>query len=696
MIDTIADKLTTDIFESSYFQKLYQKISLNYGRHEVCKIPTSQLLLPDKEFFDLYRFADILSCSENSYARNTAFRIVSHLFPLYKNDYHFQKIANAVLLKLGNFPSIELLHKNEDVCIELPFSRIIERSFKEDTQQVPHRENEYFTDAQFRLFGKLSKSKCFSFSGPTSVGKSYIIRAFLWKVLENVPPENIVVSVPTRALINQFSIDIKGDLKEVIEKYHYRISTNSNIVEYVEDTESRYIFILTPERLLSYLSRPNNPPLGYLFVDEAHKLATENDYRSIVTYNAIERTLRRHPDINLYFSSPNVANPEVFLKAFKTCSNNLNTGNIDFTEESPVAQNRFFVDLSTKNIWQYIDDNPVLLESDSLEKVNDCTDLILSVGQSKHNIVYCNTKSSTLDYAGYAFDKMPAGINELPKEITKAIRQIKTYIHEDFYLAKFLAKGVAYHYGNLPQIIRNIVEDLYRRGKIKYLFCTSTLLEGVNLPAQNVFIIKKGYARKELLRPIDFKNLAGRAGRLGIELAGNVVCVKHQDNEWDKSEVCTDKERVVLELSVDSRIKHNLNKIEKILKNKDISGTGVEKQILRYIANIICLDTMSLKADYKSPIIMQLIESNKEKIIEYAKQKTDKIETPIALLETTESIDLDIQENLYKQLKAKPEKLHAKVNYKNALFWLEKLFDIYKWEQTEPDLKHKKSLIFYK
>jgi len=695
MTETIVSKLIDDIFNDEYFQRLYKTVSLNHGKLEICQAQSEGLLLTPKEFFDLSRFADILSCSEDYRARNRAFRIISHLFPFYKNNYDYQRLAKAILLKLGNFPSIELLQKNEKRFIDLPFERLLERSFKEDIQETPHKEGSYFTDAQFQLFGAISGSKCFSFSGPTSVGKSFIIRAFLRKVLENKPPENIVLMVPTRALINQFSIDIKNDLKNVLDLYNYRISTNSNIVDYIENKDTQYIFILTPERLLSYLSRTNNPSLGFLFVDEAHKLTIKDDYRSVVIYNAIEKVLRRHPDINLYFSSPNVANPDMFLKVFKTGTNNLDFKKSGFTEESPVTQNRFFIDLSKNEIWQYIEDIPELIRRDDFGSIKNCTDLILSIGKDKCNIVYCNTKNNTLEYAIKACEKIPSTQGLLSKNVDKAIRQIKSYIHEEFYLAKFLEKSVAYHYGNLPQIIRNIVEKLYRDGDIKYLFCTSTLLEGVNLPAKNVFIIKKGYGRKQNLLPIDFKNLAGRAGRLGYELSGNVICVSHEDNDWDKSDICVDKEKITLELTVRSRIDHNLNKITKILENQDISGSETEKQILKYIANIICLDTMSVQADYQSPVITQLVEKKKEIIIEHARKKIEKIDTPIELLEAGSSIDLELQDVLYKDLRMHAEKLPATIDYPISLQWLKKLFVIYKWDKTEPKLKHENSLKYY-
>lgn len=54
-----------------------------------------------------------------------------------------------------------------------------------------------------------------------------------------------------------------------------------------------------------------------------------------------------------------------------------------------------------------------------------------------------------------------------------------------------LEKGIAYHFGGIPEEIKIKVEELYKLGFIKIIFCTSTLLEGVNLPAKNIFILSE-------------------------------------------------------------------------------------------------------------------------------------------------------------------------------------------------------------
>jgi superfamily II helicase len=84
--------------------------------------------------------------------------------------------------------------------------------------------------------------------------------------------------------------------------------------------------------------------------------------------------------------------------------------------------------------------------------------------------------------------------------------------------------GVAFHYGNIPAILRTAVEQAFVSGDLQYLVCTSTLLAGVNLPARNLFLCQP-LRKKGSLESVDFWNLAGRAGRLRREFQGNIYLI---------------------------------------------------------------------------------------------------------------------------------------------------------------------------
>lgn len=695
---TIIEKLTEDILKDDYFNLLFNKISL-LSAYNQFNIVNNAIFL-DKELNDTLRFADILSNSTNSIARNKAYQIITFLNTIYSGNPIYKTVSKAVYSKLGNFPAIKYLVKYNENNSELPLNRLIEVEAKTLIQKVPGSNEFTFTDAQFELFSNLSNSTEYSFSGPTSMGKSFIIKAFIKKVIKNVPRENLVVIVPTRALLNQFAIDLKSELSDELETYKYRVVTNSSVSDLITEEKHNYIFVLTPERLISYLSQDNNPSIGFLFIDEAHKIASNNDSRSVTSYAAIEKALKKYGNIKLYFASPNVSNPDVFLQLF-----NRDIKNNSFkTNETPVSQNLFFIDLLDNRI-EYITGNENLeLESnDFFTTINSIDDLIKNLGRGKNNLIYCNSKNRTISYA-FNFSKSLTKLstNELSADIKRAIRQIKEYIHPDYYLANLLEYKIAYHYGKLPQLIRNSVEELYQNGDVTNVFCTSTLLEGVNMPTQNIFILnnKNGSSK---LEPIDFWNLSGRAGRLSKELYGNIFCIQHSDCEWENKEILH-KNEIVLKPTVLNKIDKNIQRIEKILNEQNISGTQTEKDILQYIANIISVDTMELEGNREpSPLIKKLIEKNKETIIQLANSKVQDFSIPVSILNSNQSINLSVQNKVYNELlkqhrqgnSIKLPSVNKPQFYQVCKSVLDYMFNLYEWKNAEKRLNNANSLSYY-
>ncbi len=690
----IIDQLTKDILQDSYFKKLYLKSSLNSAQM-IFNSNNQKTNLSEKEFVDILRFSDILSNSGSSEGRNKSHNIISYLNAEYKTNEVYRTFSKAVYSKLGNFPALQYLENKDNNKAEVPILRAIQEEAKKLIQEVPESDSLVFTDSQYELYQELTNSIQFSFSGPTSMGKSFIIKAFIKKVIMNIPPENLVVIVPTRALINQFATELKQELKTILENYDYRILTNSSIADFEESVKHNYILVLTPERLISYLSQPNAPSIGFVFVDEAHKLANEKDSRSITTYTAIEKAINKFGNLKLYFSSPNVSNPEIFLKLFDRVIED----SLFQTDESPVSQNLFFIDLLSISVELIVDESPVnLFVSKEFWKNNTTSAIIDYVGNDKNNLIYCNSKNRTIEEANnYAKTQSPSYNSE---KIINAIKQIKDYIHPEYYLSDLLKYGIAYHYGKLPQLIRNLVEGLYKEEIIKNVFCTSTLLEGVNMPTQNIFILSDKNGSKPL-QPIDFWNLAGRAGRLTKELSGNIFCIKSEKCLWKNKEALL-TEKIELKPTVISKIDRNIRKIEKILKEEDVSGTEEEKDILKYISNIIAVDTLEVNSNYKSPIIEKLISNNKEKIIELAKTTVENFEIPYSILRFNQSINLKTQNKVFELLSKSIKKgervllpKSSEINYKNCLIVLNNMYILYNWENAEKRLQNKNSLKYY-
>lgn len=93
---------------------------------------------------------------------------------------------------------------------------------------------------------------------------------------------------------------------------------------------------------------------------------------------------------------------------------------------------------------------------------------------------------------------------------------------------RMVVAGAILHHGDIPQEAREVVERLLRDGGVRFVICTSTLAEGVNLPIRTLVLYsvqrRTGKGPAEPLLTRDIKNLVGRAGRAGATTKGLVIC----------------------------------------------------------------------------------------------------------------------------------------------------------------------------
>lgn len=105
-------------------------------------------------------------------------------------------------------------------------------------------------------------------------------------------------------------------------------------------------------------------------------------------------------------------------------------------------------------------------------------------------------------------------------------------------LRRTLASGVGFHNGDMTAGERRAVEQSFRRGEARVLVATTTLAMGVNMPTDVVIVAdykrfypSRGQWRFSEIPVADYKNSAGRAGRLGLQSAGLAILLAEQDFE---------------------------------------------------------------------------------------------------------------------------------------------------------------------
>lgn len=679
-------ELVDDALQDDYLKRILSKAEQRYG-FEFLKKEYNDTFT-EKEYRDIMRFSDILSRDENYQGRNLAYKIISILFPFYCCDEYYKFVSNSVMTKLGNFPSLGLIMKKDNIRCYDTIEVLLDKQIKEIYQRVPGSEK-IFTDAQYKLFEAIKDSNHFSFSGPTSFGKSFIMDSFIKYIInERYGVDNIIVLVPTRALINQVSKRLKSE----INHKNYKIMTHPVVPTMYKEENIRYIFVFTPERMIAYLADKDNPPISYLFVDEAQKIIAKRDSRAPLYYQAISMAERK--SIKLFFASPNITNSEIFLKLFdKSIDEQM------VIREAPVAQNRFFIDFVEKKERMFTENGEDYV-FEKFGKYKDLNGVLLTLGKGKKNIVYCNSIEDTINYTlSFAYcleDKKDERIDEV-------IKLIQEFVHKDYYLIDCLKKGVAFHFGKLPQRIRERIEGLFEEQAIDYMFCTSTLLEGVNLPAQNIFILNNTIGTRKFT-DVDFWNLAGRAGRLSKELSGNIICIRLNINKWKTSdsdmEMIRKKKIQDISPTIINGEGNFYKNIENSLLDKPFSKKNVTKdeaEIWNHYANIIYYQEIAKADSLLKSNFMKKNHKTAKKVLEYIEKENVISEY---ILEQSTNIKPLYQNTIWESLDKSEIAFPEEISPENCYKILEKMYRYYRWDIEEskgkkPLVKNKGQLKYY-
>ena len=386
MANNFANFLYKDILQEQSFQDLFNSLLINYTE----KLLNNNIEDYDLKYNKLLRYADILSLSENEEFQNIAQQIVIILSQIFPNNEKIKIFKENVYKNVSNFASIDLLKEEQllsNTCDNF-LSNLVYNTHKIQNK-IPDSDKSFF-DTQLSVFKSLENNQYYSFSAPTSMGKTFVITRFILNKLKNNTRDNFVILVPTRALISEIANKIIKEFKDFIGTGKHRIVTT--LVSLSEN--DKFIAVLTPERL--YYSILENPELKfqYLFIDEAHKISSR-DKRSITYYKILDM-LKCNNSVRIYFSSPVIPNPDIYLELTNYFSDSISSGH-SFTF-SPVTQNKIYINLVNKSISIY---NRVLnkFQQCNSVKINyaNRVDILLNLGKDKCNLcfIYCKSYKSS-------------------------------------------------------------------------------------------------------------------------------------------------------------------------------------------------------------------------------------------------------------------------------------------------------------
>lgn len=450
-----------------------------------------------------------------------------------------------------------------------------------------------------------SKSKNICYVAPTSFGKSSIILdhiATKWSVYKR-----FAIIVPSKSLLMQTYRAVRNrnfDAKIIIHDEMY-------------NQEERFIAVLTQERALRLLDK-YDIFFDCLYIDEAHRLF-ERDSRSILLSRLIKLNHKRCQDSEIIYLSPLIANAD----------------NLKTDPDQKIFEQRIAFNIKEPEYFEYHADGTV-------QKYNRFIDNFFPIDTDNivSNIFTYITLNSTPKTFCYLYspkkieqfaDELAQTRNqiEISDTLNTVIRNLKKYVHRDFYAIEYLKKGIVYLHGKMPDNVKEYLEYQYSQiPELQYIIANKVILEGINLPINSLFILSgKNLCKKELT------NLIGRVNRLDqifssppkLELLIPQIHFVNSDKYNQKggnfskkirslrSSVFTDTVKNPTLINFDSDKSENRNSIEKckkIIENENIffSKTDIPAQELKRKMISLGMDSTFSISDELCQTILNRIE----------------------------------------------------------------------------------------
>jgi hypothetical protein len=332
-----------------------------------------------------------------------------------------------------------------------------------------------FHAMQAEAYARLMDGENVVLSAPTSFGKSLIIDA----LLASGRYPNVVVIVPTIALIDEARRRLTSTAPN-----HKIITHPSQMVA------ARNVWVLTQERALELDPLPR---IDLLVVDEFYKLGFDRDpERSELLNQAFYRLWKKARQF--YLLGPNVGGLVTLPSAFQF--------RYIPSFDSTVALDLIAVDTT--------DGDEAALRRLVREDLTGPT------------LVYCSSPARATAFARIIVDALGEDGHGDGGDAEAAV-WIAEHYAPDWSLVAAIKAGVGIHHGRVPRALAHWMVQSFNaeQASLRYLVCTSTLIEGVNTTAKNVVIVDHKLNRKAL-DLFTFNNIRGRSGRVFKHFTGRV------------------------------------------------------------------------------------------------------------------------------------------------------------------------------
>lgn len=256
--------------------------------------------------------------------------------------------------------------------------------------------------------------------------------------------------------------------------------------------------------------------------------------------------------------------------------------------------------------------------------------------------------------------------NEELFEIEKTWNKYLLKYKEDFqkteqwdFVFKLVSKGVGIHHAGMIPILKEMVEILYEKKLIKVLIATETFAMGVNMPTRTVIFTQTSkFDGKESrpLRPEEYGQMAGRAGRRGLDSFGTVIILIDDEtpNEHQaKNMIMASPQKISSKLSVDYSF--ILKRLALKLENDDSSNS------IDYLFNCIKNTMFATEIDNNSKAMVLQVDELSEDIQKNYSKLEDYFEDFIELQSIHDKLN-NQRNSFYKIPQKESKKMYRRID----------------------------------
>lgn len=386
---------------------------------------------------------------------------------------------------------------------------------------------------------------------PTSAGKTKATELILRSAFLAERVSLAIIIAPFRALCHE----IKNSLVEAFHNETTKVDELSDALqtdfEIAELLGHQQILVVTPEKLLYVLRHAPElaAHVGLLVFDEGHQF--DSGTRGI-TYELLLTSLRSMiPEgtqkvlISAVISNaeavgewlngePNVVEGTTLIPTFRSvgfASWLDQLGRIEYVDSRDAEQGEFFVPrvIERFNLGRKKRERTDRFFPEKTDGQAIALYLGLKLVPNGSIAVFCGRKSTAASVCEKAVDiiergaplTLPSDFSD-PQEVARLTHLHVENLGADAPASQSAAHGIFSHHGNTPHGIRLAVEHAMRDDLVRFVVCTSTLAQGVNLPIRYL-IVTSVYQGMERIKVRDFHNLIGRAGRAGMHTEGSIL-----------------------------------------------------------------------------------------------------------------------------------------------------------------------------